>query len=148
MSVLNNVKCRWASVLEPNTKFDPAWEIEALLSAEQAEDFKTQGANPKKDEDGQWSLRFKRKTHGQRKDGGTFEKEAPRCVDMHKEPFTKLIGNGSTVNIVYGITKYPIGTQVDLVAVQVVDHVPYGGSTDPLAELDGEAPETELDVPF
>ncbi len=152
MSVLNNVQCRWASIQEPNRskEYGDKWEIEALISEAQAKEFSDQGATTKKDDEGQWTIRIKRSTKGQRRDGGTFDKEAPRCVDMNKQPFTQLIGNGSTVNIAYTVKKWTRGTQVDLVAVQVVNHIPYGGKgSDPLAEFDGESPVVnDDDIPF
>lgn len=130
MPILRNVKCRWASVIEPNTKYDDAWEIEALLDKEQAAFFADLGCNVKQDDDGTNFFRFKRKCEGKLKEGGTFKKDAPKVVDAGKKPFTQLVGNGSVVNISYKLnTNVMMGvTHVtgDLCAVQVLEHVPYG----------------------
>ena len=34
--ILRNVRCSWASVIEPNTKYEHKWEIVAHLDKEQA----------------------------------------------------------------------------------------------------------------
>jgi hypothetical protein len=64
----------------------------------------------------------------------------PKVVDaeMNAIPKTTLIGNGSTVNVVYfakPFKKYGT-TSARFNAVQVIDLVPYAGATsDPMAEL-------------
>lgn len=131
MAVLKEVRCRWASVIEPNTKFEPTWEIEAELNDEQAAMFADAGVRLKED-DGVKLLRFKRKVSGQKKGGGTYTNEPPKVVDGNKEPFDKLIGNGSLVNIAYNLRPWEMmgntGVKADLNAVQVLEHVPYNGS--------------------
>jgi hypothetical protein len=132
MAILSNVKCRWASVQEPRgnpkyPQYGESWEIQAELSPAQVVHFTEQGVGDKitKDDKGISLLRFKRKTKGMSKKGVPFDKQAPRVVDAHKQPFTGLIGNGSVVNINYSITKYGMGVGIDLAAVQVVNLVPY-----------------------
>ena len=153
MSVLSNVKCRWASVVQPNTKFEPVWEIEAILDAEQAAMFTKEGATVKTDDDGNKTLRFKRKVSGNKRDGGTYENTPPPVVDMLKQPFDQLIGNGSTVNISYALRPWEMmgksGISADLKAVQVVDLVAYsGGGGSPVDEFDAVPKVMTDDVPF
>lgn len=130
MAVLKEVRCQWASVLEPNTKFEHRWEIDAILSDAQAAALLDQGVTVKEDE-GIKTHRFKRKCSGTKKDGGTYSLDPPKVVDAHKVPFTKLIGNGSLVNIQYTVRSGEMMgnayTKADLVAVQVLELVEYGG---------------------
>jgi hypothetical protein len=143
MPVLKRVEVRWASVHTPNTKFEPAYEIECLLSKEQALalkkeskelDPKGKGIKIKQDEDsGQLYIRFKRKV--ERPDGTSNPK--PVCVSKDgKTPFEKLVGNGSICNVQYSFVayknpKFGEGVTNDFKGLQVLEHVAYG-------EVDGE----------
>ena len=134
MALLKEVRCRWASVVEPNTKFEPTWEIEAELNDQQAAMFADAGVRLKED-DGIKLLRFKRKVSGTKKGGGVYNNEPPRIVDAGKQPFSKLIGNGSLVNIQYDLREWAMmgntGVKADLKAVQVLELVEYsGGNSD------------------
>ena len=139
MALLKEVRCKWASVIEPNTKFEPTWEIEAELNEQQAAMFADAGVRLKED-DGMKLLRFKRKVGGTKKDGGTYTNEPPRVVDASKQPFGQLIGNGSLVNIQYDLREWAMmgntGVKADLKAVQVLELVPYsgGGDTDEFSD--------------
>lgn len=163
--ILRNVRCMWASVLEPNTKYEPRWEIVALLSPEQAAELADQGLALKTEDDGTSSYRFKRKVLGRKKDGTSYDKKAPIVVDAAKKPMTTLIGNGSLVNIQYEVKSFPImGTTYivgDLQGVQVLEHVPFKGSSTDGAEFDDEGEtaviegdsdstieDTDDDIPF
>lgn len=133
--VLANVKCRWASLQEPNTRYDDAYEVECILSPEQAATLRAQGLAVKEDDEKQLFYRFKNKVYGKRKaDESLFEKPGakPRVVDMNKEPFYELIGNGSVINVLYDLREWTgysgSGVKADLRAVQVVDHVPFSGN--------------------
>lgn len=57
------------------------------------------------------------------------ENEQPRVVDADMEPFDKLIGNGSLVNVQYRVGSWNFkgkaGKTGYLKAVQVVEHIPY-----------------------
>ena len=132
MAKLNRVRVQWASVQadNPNTTYDPRWEVEAILSSEQAAVFVDAGVKVKED-DGVLSLRFKRKVSGDKKGGGTYTNKPPQVVDAAKAPFTDLIGNGSLCNIAYSLRDWDgfgaQGVAADLNAVQVLELVPYGG---------------------
>ncbi len=129
MPVLSNVKCKWASVQEPSksVEYGDKWEIEAELDKQQAADFEADGFKTKTDDKGNTVIRFKRKTTGNKRSGGTFEKHPPKVVDSVKQPFTDLIGNGSVVNIAYNILEHGFGKSLDLAGVQVLELVSYGG---------------------
>ncbi len=162
MAVLKHVRCKWASVTKPNTKFDPVWEIVALLNEEQADHFRKLGAIVKEEEDGTPTVRFKRKVYGKKKDGTTYERKPPIVVDAKKEPFNDLIGNGSLVNIQYTPREYFVmgvkGTALQLDAVQVVELVPFEekggiefeeeGETKVLAPDPDASEDFDEDVPF
>ena len=150
MAVLNNVECRWASVIEPNTTYEPVWEIEAVLTDEQAAQLADQGLAIKT-KDGEKTYRFKKKVGGKRKDGTDYTNDAPRVVDGNKQPFEELIGNGSIVNIAYSLREWSMmgnsGIKGDLKAVQVVEHVPYaGGGSDEFEEIGGTAVKEAVSV--
>ena len=131
MALLKHVRCRWASIVEPNTKFDPRWEIEAELNDQQAALFADAGVRLKED-DGIKLVRFKRNVSGTRKDGTKYKLDPPKVVDGNKQPFEKLVGNGSLVNIAYELNNWTVagnsGTSARLSAVQVLELVQYSGS--------------------
>jgi len=149
MPVLKNVECKWACIQEPNTKFEPTWEIEALLSSQQAAELAALGFKLKEDDKGTPTYRFKRKVGGKKKGGGEFKREQPKVVDASKKPFEGLIGNGSVVNIQYKVMNTEFMGQAfvkgDLCAVQVLKLVSYGG--DDGDEFDDEGP-TETIAPM
>lgn len=151
MAVLKNVRCRWASIIEPNTKFSPRWEIEAELSDEQAAFFINEGVDIKKDDEGIKLVRFKRNVGGERKDGSRYENTPPKVVDAQKQPFDKLVGNGSLVNIAYELKPWSVagnsGTKAELKAVQVLELVEFSaGSVDEFEE-EGETKVLSKDTP-
>lgn len=128
--ILRNVRCKWASVIEPNTTYDPVWEIQAVLDEAQAAELADKGYKIRTEEDGSLSYRFKQKVQGNKKGGGTFDHPKPLVIDGDKKPFEKLIGNGSLVNIQYehqsGHSYGQDWVKGVLRGVQVVEHVPFG----------------------
>ena len=154
MPVLSNVEARWASLQEPNTTYDDAYEVECILTPEQAAELRAL-ALPVKEKDGELSYRFKNKVYGTRqKDGGKFERQGakPRVVGPDKAPFTDLIGNGSKINVLFDIrTGSYAGNQwvkADMKAVQVVEHVPYSGSEEVSLDAFDTVGATDDDAPF
>jgi len=139
MAVLKNVRCRWASIKEPNTKYDPRWEIEAELTDEQAAMFSDAGVKLKEDE-GVKLIRFKRNVTGTKKDGTKYDLDPPKVVDAHKTPLDKLVGNGSLVNIAYELREWNVagntGVKPSLNAVQVLELVEYSGGGGGADEFD------------
>ena len=130
MPVLNNVRVQWASIQEPSrsVEYGDKWEVEAILSADQATQFESDGFKTKVDEkSGSKVIRFKRKTTGTLRKGGTFNKTQPKCVDSVKQPFIELIGNGSVCNIAYNVLEHNFGKSLDFAGIQVLELVSYGG---------------------
>ncbi|MGL1886295.1 MAG: hypothetical protein OCD76_07250 [Reichenbachiella sp.] len=128
--ILRNVRCKWASIVEPNTKFEPVYEIVAMLDDKQAAELADKGFKLKTEDDGSLSYRFKIRVEGTKKDGTKFEKPKPTCIDAAKQPFTELVGNGSLVNIQYELKKGNFAgvpfCRGELQGVQVLEHVSFG----------------------
>ena len=142
MALLKHVRCRWASIIEPNTKFEPRWEIEAELNDEQAAMFADAGVRLKED-DGIKLIRFKRNVQGKKKDGtGMYDLEPPRVVDGNKKPFASLVGNGSLVNIAYELREWNVagnsGVKPALNGVQVIELVEFSGAKADEFEEEGD----------
>jgi hypothetical protein len=137
MPILSNRKVKWAAVQEPNRSddFGDSWEVEVELDDNTIAQLTTDGlagkikAQTDKDKrpTGVQIIRVKRKTKGNKKGGGTFDKSQPKVVDSVKRPFTGLIGNGSVCNIAYNIVKSNFGTSIDFAGIQVLELVEYGG---------------------
>jgi hypothetical protein len=138
MAILRNVPVQWASVIKPNTMFQPCWEIQVTLTPEQAKELvaeskavQSKGVKVKNEDDGTKTFRFKRKVM---KADGLSENNPPVvCGPGGKDDkFDKLIGNGSICNIQYGFAaydnKFGKGVVADLKGVQVIHHVPFGVS--------------------
>ena len=122
-------KAYWASITRPNTTFEPVYQIDLAISDESAESFKREGITVKQDDRGN-IVKFKRKVS--RADGN--KNPAPRLVDSAKNSIDTLIGNGSTVKVMYKPFEWKFagksGKSLDLQAVQVIDLVPYGEDFD------------------
>ncbi len=139
MSVVSG-KANWASVQTPNTKFQPQWCID--LEVSDGDEKALLKAGLTKNKNG-W-FKFSRRV-----EGVEGKNKAPVVVDTKGKPFNELIGNGSEVRVQYKTWKSKkydyIGA--DLVAVQVVEHIPYGGGG---LEFEIEEEDTEFndEVPF
>lgn len=125
----------WASVKQPNTTFDPAYQINLVVDEETAEDFESRGFKLKELEAGR-SLLFKRKIDGP----NGMVRQAPKLFDASKTEIDLLIGNGSKVRVQYkewsSSFKGKDFQGLDLMAVQVLDLVTY----------DPDKPGDEFDV--
>lgn len=144
MAVLKKVPVKWAAVQAPNTTFDPCWSVDAVLTKEQAKALQAEGLSPKKDKDGDIILKFKRNVD--RADG--TQNNPPRVIDASKAAMTDLIGNGSICNIQYNVYEWKwkskAGVSAGLMAIQVLDLVPYKGAEDEFEveeDFGGEADE-------
>lgn len=115
----------WASVLVPNTTFEPVYCIDLVISKEQADELKKQGLKPKLNKDGEWVMKFKRNVV--KKDGSYAEK--PKLVDSARNPITVSVGNGSEVIVQYSVyewkNKFGSGIGSDLSGVQVLKLVEF-----------------------
>ena len=137
---LANVPVKWASLLKPDTRFEPCYKVDLILTKDQAERMAAVGFKVRTDKDGDKVLRVKKKT--MTKSGTPME--APSCVGPDGETiFTERIGNGSVLNVsifakyieVSGTTYLP----AYLNGVQVVEHVAYKGAADFGDVSDGSA---------
>ena len=133
MPVLNG-KAYWASVVTPNTTFDEdgVYSIDLAVDEENKKSAVAEGLSIKnKGDDRGDFVTIKRKA--KRKDGSP--NKAPDIMDNMKRPLQNtLIGNGSTVNVLFKTYEWShkptnrSGKSADLQAVQVVNLIPYEGS--------------------
>ena len=120
-------KCHYASIIEPNTKFDPVWSIQVEVNDDNRAVIEQAGLpiNNKGDDRGDF-VTIKRKVL--RKDGS--QRAAPFVKDSQNNPWNgKMIANGSTVNVKAVPFEWNYagnsGVSADLSAVQVVDFIEY-----------------------
>ena len=146
---LANVPVKWASLDKPDTRFEPCYKADLILTKDQAERMAAVGFKIRTDKDGDKVLRVKKKT--MTKSGTPME--APSVVGPDGETlFTQKVGNGSILNVsifakyieVSGVTYLP----AYLNGVQVVSHVPYKGAADFADVSDSGAAGATDDVPF
>ena len=135
-------KCHYASITEPNTKFDPVWSIQIEVDDDNRSVI--EGANlpiaNKGDDRGDF-VTIKRKVR--RKDGQM--NRTPDLVDAKKRQMSNtMIGNGSDVNVLYSTYDWEFkgrkGTSADLKSIQVTTLIPYSsGVEEDFDEVDGYA---------
>ena len=144
-------KCHYASITEPNTKFDPVWSIQVEVNDDNREVVEKSGlkvAN-KGDERGDF-VTIKRKVH--RKDG--TQRNAPLVMDSQNNRWNndKKIANGSTVNVKAIPYEWDYagksGISADLAAIQIVDFIEYSGNQQDFAPVDGGYVQEAEAVPF
>jgi len=132
----------WASVLTPNTTFEPAYSVNLVVDEATAEDFKARGFNIKQMDEGP-SILFKRKVEGK---GGTI-RSAPKLMDKFKNPLDARVGNGSAVKVQYSewetTNKFGSFRGLDFQAMQVLNLVEVG--TEDGAEFDAEDADDDMD---
>jgi len=142
-------KCHYASITEPNTKYEPVWSIQVEVNDDNRSTIESAGLtiNNKSDERGDF-VTIKRKLF--RKDGS--QRTPPGVKDSQNNPWNgKLIANGSTVNV----KAVPFdwnhsgnsGRSADLSAVQVVDFIEYKREDQDFAPVEGGYIQEE-DAPF
>ena len=144
-------KCHYASITEPNTKFDPVWSIQVEINDDNREVVEKSGLNiaNKGDERGDF-VTIKRKVH--RKDG--TQRNAPLVMDSQNNRWNndKKIANGSTVNVKAIPYEWDYagksGISADLAAVQIVDFIEYSGNQQDFAPVDGGYVQEAEAVPF
>jgi len=120
-------KCHYASITEPNTKFDPVWSIQVEVNDNNRAVIEGAGLPiSNKDDDRGDFVTIKRKVL--RPDGS--QRAAPFIKDSQNNIWNgKLIANGSTVNVKAVPYEWNYagksGVSADLAAVQVVDFIEY-----------------------
>lgn len=139
-------KVFWASVIEPNTTYEPAWQVDVCLTPATKKIVEGDGLTVKnKGDDRGDFITLKRKVL--RQDG--TKRQAPVVKDAQNNPWNgQLIGNGSVCNIKYTPYEWSrsgkSGTSADLTALQVVDLISY--SKDDFEAVDGYTIDGEKEV--
>jgi len=144
-------KCYWAKVQAPDTVYEPQWSIDICVDDNNREAILKDGLTIKNkgDERGDF-IQIRQKVS--RRDG--TENNPPIILDAQKNPMTKLIGNGSIVNVQYTPFEWSMngksGVSPLLKKVQVVNLVPYGEDFDVIegGYIEGASSITEDEVPF
>jgi hypothetical protein len=122
----------WASVTTPNTKFEPVYTVDLVVSDDVANDFEARGYKVKEISNGDEvigrAITFKRKVNGP----NGMVRQAPKLLDANKNPIDELVGNGSKVKVQYSewetSNKYGDFKGLDFQAMQVIDLVQYKSS--------------------
>ena len=146
-------KCHYASVTEPNTKFEPVWTIQVEVNDDNRSVIESAGLNVsnKGDDRGDF-VTIKRKV--MRKDGTS--RQGPIVKDSQNNDWDgKLIANGSTVNVKAIPFEWTYagksGVSADLAAIQIINFIEYaGGDGKDFDVVPGGyvTPIVEEDIPF
>ena len=146
-------KCHYASITEPNTKFEPVWSIQLEVDDNNRSIIESSGLSisNKGDDRGDF-VTIKRKV--ERKDG--TQRQGPIVKDSQNNNWDgKLIANGSVVNVKAVPFEWTYagksGISADLAAVQVVDFIEYTSGADndfDVVEGGYVTPTIEVDIPF
>ena len=144
--ILLSGKAYWASVVEPNTTYEPAWQVDITVDEDTKQKLESIGLSVKNKEDDRGDF-FSCKRKVVKKDGS--KRDAPRVIDAKKMPWdSRLIGNGSTVKVKIQPYEYAYagkaGVTADFMAMQVIDLVPYGDPSGDFQEEDGFSIDQEL----
>ena len=127
---------KWASISTPNTRYEPGYTVDLIVSDEVANDFASRGHKIKQHDEGP-AIVIKRKVNGP----NGMERPAPRLLDQNKQDINVAVGNGSRVKVQFneyeGENQYGPYRGLDLQAVQILDLVEYR-SADGAELLDGE----------
>jgi hypothetical protein len=117
----------WASVRNPNLKFEPVYTVDLVVDEEVAARYEGRGFKVKtlvvNDEVIGKALTIKRKVNGP----NGMVRKAPKLVDMEKNPLDDdvLVGNGSQVRVQFNewevSNKYGEFKGLDFQGMQVVD---------------------------
>lgn len=134
----------WSHLQKANTKFTPRFCIDVILDKEEAEKLEDLGLPLREDDRGIFFC-FKRNVENQK--GKTQKK--PLVVDSKKNIYNGDIGNGSIVRIQFRPFDWSFGgkkgTSADLVAVQVLELVEYGGEDVIILDEEEDGFETNIE---
>lgn len=147
-------KAYWASVISPNTTYEPVYSVDVCLDEDTKSLVESLGltVQNKGDDRGDF-VKIKRKVY--KRDGS--ERPSPIVKDSQNNNWDgSLIGNGSMVNVKFATYEWEYnkkkGVASDLMALQVVDLVEYGDSKDFSAVEGGYTVGNNLDtgeeIPF
>lgn len=147
-------KAYWASVVSPNTTYEPVYSVDVCLDEDTKSLVESLGltVQNKGDDRGDF-VKIKRKVY--KRDGS--ERPSPIVKDSQNNNWDgSLIGNGSMVNVKFATYEWEYnkkkGVASDLMALQVVDLVEYGDNKDFSAVEGGYTVGNNLDtgeeIPF
>lgn len=147
-------KAYWASVISPNTTYEPVYSVDVCLDEDTKSLIESLGltVQNKGDDRGDF-VKIKRKVY--KRDGS--ERPSPIVKDSQNNNWDgSLIGNGSMVNVKFATYEWEYnkkkGVASDLMALQVVDLVEYGDNKDFSAVEGGYTVGNNLDtgeeIPF
>jgi hypothetical protein len=144
-------KVKWACVHSPNTKYEPCWVIDVILDKETQQALRDAGLGERiREKDGDTIIQIKRRV--ERRDGSGKENFPPKVIDMYHNSFESPIGNGSICNVQFQIwdstNKFGAFKGTDLQAVQVVEHVAYGGEEELPRLEENSQPLKDMENPF
>ena len=133
-------KCYWASVVEPNSTFEPTWQLDLCLDSDTKALVEEAGLNVRNKDD----------------ERGEFVTLKRKVVDSRNNSWDdKLIGNGSVVTVKALPYEWNYagksGKSADLAAVQVVELVEYGDKDFDVVEggyVNNSSTEMSDDIPF
>jgi hypothetical protein len=119
----------WASVLTPNTNYEPVYTVNLVVPDDVAKTFKDNGFTIKEMNEGP-AIIIKRKVNGPK----GMIRQAPELLDKNKQPINVNVGNGSTVRVLYkewsSEYKGKLFKGLDFCKMQVIDLVEFGGVDD------------------
>lgn len=140
--ILENAKAMWCMVNRPNTRYEPQYQIDAIITEEQYNQLldEVKEIKPKFkpkflfiNDEGEYVFRLRRKQFFIDEEGEVIENKKPTCVDENADDFDRNIGNGSLVNVMYDLREWSYkkdsGVKAILKGVQVLDLVPYEEET-------------------
>tara|TARA_R110000803_G_scaffold28386_1_gene65685 strand:- start:6587 stop:7012 length:426 start_codon:yes stop_codon:yes gene_type:complete len=127
----------WASVLTPNTNYEPVYTVNLVVPDDVAKTFKDNGFTIKEMNEGP-AVIIKRKVNGPK----GMIRQAPELLDKNKQPINVNVGNGSTVRVLYkewsSEYKGTLFKGLDFCKMQVIDLVEFGGVDDDFDVIDDE----------
>tara|TARA_R100001143_G_C3264990_1_gene89512 strand:+ start:90 stop:524 length:435 start_codon:yes stop_codon:yes gene_type:complete len=133
----------WASVLNPNLKYEPVYTVDLVVDEEIATKYENKGFKVKtlviNDEVVGKSLNIKRKVNGP----NNMVRRPPKLVDEQKNPIDVLVGNGSKVRVQFNewevSNKYGDFKGLDFQGMQVLDLISYkSGDGEEFDAIDSE----------
>lgn len=144
--ILLSGKAYWASVVEPNTTYEPVWQVDVTVDEETKQKLESIGLSVKNKGDDRGDF-FSCRRKVVKRDGS--KRDAPHVIDSKKMPWdNRLIGNGSAVKVKIQPYEYAYagkaGVTADFMAMQVIDLVPYGDPSGDFQEEDGFSIDQEL----
>ena len=142
-------KVYWASVVEPNTTYEPAWQVDICIEdAETKAKLESIGLPIKNKGDDRGDF-FSAKRKVKKKDGS--DRDAPRVIDAKRNPWdNRLIGNGTVAKIKVQPYDWDYagksGVSSDFIGMQVIDLVTYGDPSNDFQDEDGFSIVSELEA--